>query len=398
MVNINEIGSIIALTDVDGRELLMDRETKFYNVSKALNGTNKEFKLYRQTKDYQNKYDYVRNKINKEPIINTYLNSEKRIMGYYVHEDLLFYVMIWASFEYADKCISIIKSYREEINKKQFQEVIKKKDNIIDACKNELEKVKESNQEIKDLLILIKDQNKEIKIQNDELKDQNKEIKVQNKEIKNQNRNLAHAVHKSEIVIKQSNKKVDILTEKMETAIQCVAKPNPSTRNLQQYALIKVYNETYIKLIVGKHSYITKTINKYMKEEINVEFISQKYNPCPSDLKVWIKKAIVNIKLNFEKEKRDYTVYYQKIIKKLKDDQKYEKENTPKKKHEEINEWYNKTIKQETLIYNKKMNKYDLLIREAPEMYNADINIKNYTINELTTIINNCVKDQSDIV
>ena len=384
MLNINEIGSIIALTDIDGRELLMDRETGYYNVSKALIGTNKKFYKYKETQDYQNKYDYVRNKINKEPIINNYVNSEKRIMGYYVHEDLLFYIMIWASFEYADKCISIIKSYRDEINKKQFQEVIKKKDDIIDACKNELEKVKESNQEIKDLLILIKDQNKEIK---------------------DQNRNLIHTVHKSEIVIKESNKKidnankkVDKLTQKVETAIKCVAKPNPTTRNLQQYALIKVYNENHIKLIVGKHSYITKTINKYIKEDINVEFISQEYNPCPGDLKTYIKKAIIDIKINFEKKKKQYNLYLKKIIKKLKEDLKYEKDNTPKSNHQEIDEWYNNKIEEETIKINKKIKKLKILIKNSPEMYNSDINLKNYTIEEFTTIINNCIKDQSDIV
>ena len=96
---------IISQYDHKYGEILIDKETGFINVSKVLktvnfihnNNNRKSYTDFKRSKNNKDKYDYIKNKIGREPEINHYLNSKRRIRGYFIHKELLFHVYVWVT-------------------------------------------------------------------------------------------------------------------------------------------------------------------------------------------------------------------------------------------------------------------------------------------------------------
>ena len=93
---------LIFTSDEKYGNIIIDKETGYINVSKVLKRINnkKYYSEFKRIEKCKKKYEYIKNKIDKEPEIKTYLNGKKDICGYYIHQDLLLYVYKWSISEY----------------------------------------------------------------------------------------------------------------------------------------------------------------------------------------------------------------------------------------------------------------------------------------------------------
>ena len=152
-VTIN-FSTFILISNIDGTKLVIDKETGFYNISKVLEQI--EYKKYNHLKtsnEYKKQYEIVKNEIGCEPLLSKHLHSDRSIRGYYLHRDLLLYIVGLKSFSHICKYVSFLDEFNNLKSKKDFNQklndVILESNVIIDNLKTDNSKLKKSNKKLK---------------------------------------------------------------------------------------------------------------------------------------------------------------------------------------------------------------------------------------------------------